>query len=69
MTQSDMILKHMQTFGTITPIEALSEYGCFRLAARINDLRKEHNIESKMIERVNQFGGKVRFAEYSLVTA
>ena len=66
MTQTEMILKHMQTFGSITPIEALQEYGCFRLAARINDLREAYEIETTTIERVNQFGKKVRFAEYSL---
>jgi hypothetical protein len=56
----------MQTFGSITPVEALKEYGCFRLAARIADLREVHNIETSTIERVNQFGKKVRFAEYRL---
>jgi hypothetical protein len=66
MTQTDMILRHMQTFGSITPVEALKEYGCFRLAARINDLRAEYDIETTTIERVNQFGKKVRFAEYRL---
>ena len=38
-TQCEAILKHLQTRGTLTPIDALREYGCFRLAARINDLR------------------------------
>jgi len=67
MTQTQMILRHLQMFGSITPIEALEEYGCFRLAARINDLRDEHQIETTTIERVNKFGKKVRFAEYRLI--
>ena len=66
MTQADMIYRHLEMFGSINPVEALSEYGCFRLAARINDLRTKHEIETTMIERTNRFGKKVRFAEYRL---
>ena len=68
MNQKERILQHMQTHGSITPLEALRDYGCFRLAARINDLRTEHDIETTTIERVNQFGDRVRFAEYRLKT-
>ena len=62
MTQSEEILQHIKLFGKITPLEALNLMGCFRLASRINDLRKEgHDIKTTMVER----NGK-RFAEYSL---
>lgn len=45
MSQSAAILDHLTLRGTITAIEALNLYGCFRLAARINDLRDAgHNI-------------------------
>lgn len=39
MTQNEIILKHLETYGKITPYEALQEYGCFRLGARIWDLK------------------------------
>jgi hypothetical protein len=39
-----MILRHLRTYGAITAIEALNEYGCFRLAARIRDLRLEGHL-------------------------
>ena len=39
MTQTETILAHLQSGGSITPIDALRLYGCFRLAARIKDLR------------------------------
>ena len=39
MNQNAHILNHLETRGTITPMEALNEYGVFRLAARIADLR------------------------------
>lgn len=39
MTQSERILRHLQDYGSITPVEALSDYGCMRLGARIYDLK------------------------------
>lgn len=45
MTQANNILQHMKAAGSITALDALSLYGCFRLAARIKDLRDAgHNI-------------------------
>jgi hypothetical protein len=61
MTQTDAILEHLNT-APITPLEALQKYGCFRLAARISDLRHQgYNIISKNVLK----DGK-QFAEYSL---
>ena len=37
-SQCDLILMHMQKYGSITHLEAEKEYGCTRLAARISDL-------------------------------
>lgn len=42
MTQEDAILQHMQLGQRITPLEALNLYGCFRLAARIYELRQAY---------------------------
>ena len=65
MTQSHLILKHLKKRKSITPLEALSRFGCFRLGARIYDLKRDgHVIETRMVER----RGK-RFAEYRLVRA
>ncbi|MCF6777311.1 helix-turn-helix domain-containing protein [Thiotrichales bacterium 19X7-9] len=41
MQQSEAILKHLKRHGSITPLEALNEYGCLRLGARIYDLRSQ----------------------------
>ena len=43
MSQNTQILKHLEKHGRIDPITALKEYGCFRLAARIKDLRDRGN--------------------------
>jgi hypothetical protein len=47
---------------SITGIDALSLYGCFRLAARIHDLRKKgYNIHEETITN----NGK-RYSKYSM---
>lgn len=40
------ILEHLQSKGTITPLEALNLYGTFRLSVAINRLRKYHVIST-----------------------
>lgn len=67
MTQTKMILKHMAEGRRITPGEALSEYGCMRLAARIADIRRMGlRISSRNVTKLNRFGKKVSFKEYWL---
>jgi hypothetical protein len=39
-TQKDLILDHLNAGKTISPLEALNLFSCFRLGARIWDLRK-----------------------------
>lgn len=67
MTQNEKVLDYMERFGSITQIEALSDLGIMRLASRINDLKKKgHKINKKMVKRMNRFGERIQFAEYSL---
>ena len=50
ISQNKGILAYLQSGKSITPIEALKEFGCFRLSARIFDLRAMgHNIKTKSI--------------------
>ncbi len=67
MTQREKILRHLQQFGSITPVEALREYGVMRLAARISELAEDHTIESSIVNGVNRFGERVRYGRYRLV--
>jgi len=60
--QTKQIKQHLLQGRSITPIEALNRFGCFRLSGRIFDLKREGlNISTKMVEK----GGK-RFAEYKI---
>jgi len=38
-SQTKLIKAHLEDGKTINPMEALISYGCFRLAARIKDLK------------------------------
>jgi hypothetical protein len=50
-TQSDQILAHLKGGGTLTPLEALDKFGCFRLGARIWDLKQEgHDIQAARVD-------------------
>ena len=44
-TQKQLVLRHLQTRGSITPLEALGTYSIYRLASIIQRLRKDgHDI-------------------------
>jgi hypothetical protein len=67
MSQNDRILDHLKTVGTIRPMTAWNDLGIYRLASRINDLRKAgHKIHTKKVEVVNRWGESTYIAEYSL---
>jgi hypothetical protein len=63
MTQTEQIRAHLVSGRDITPLEALDRYGCFRLAARVSDLRAEGLDVQTVTEEHN---GK-RYARYRLV--
>jgi hypothetical protein len=65
MSKSDkvLILEHLRSHGTITPMDAM-KFGCYRLAARIWDLRKDgHDI---VTEDKDRDGNHVNYAIYRL---
>lgn len=62
MSQCDQIASHLKKGKTLTAIEALQQFNCFRLAARISDLRdRGWEIVSEKVEK----GGK-KFARYRM---
>ena len=68
MSQNKLILKHLEEGRSISPLEALQEYGCSRLASRINDLKNQGhdivNVPKKVETRLS--GKSVIVAEYFL---
>ena len=63
-SQRKMVLRHLQENGFITPNEAEALYGCKRLASRINELRKNFRISTRLEQGRNRFGKPVRYAKY-----
>lgn len=67
-THVEQVLAHLKSGKPITPVEALHHYGCFRLGARIYDLKQRgHHIEKQMIEVETRDGETARVAEYRIV--
>lgn len=63
-TQAEMILADLRKGVKLTPMDALREYRCFRLAARILDLRRDgHPIKT---ERVTDPDTNKTYARYWL---
>lgn len=47
-SQNRKILAHLKKGRTLTPLDALSRFGCLRLGARVYDLRTAgHNIKKR----------------------
>lgn len=62
-SQNAAILADLKRGWRITPMDALTAYGCFRLSARIYDLRQAgHAIERDMVD----VGDGRRVAEYRM---
>ena len=67
MTQNGMILNHLQTVGGITAKEAVELYGCYRLSARIADLKEAgFKIKTTTESGKNRFGETSHWVRYWL---
>lgn len=64
-TQCEQILAYLRRGKTLTSIDALNEIGCFRLAARVKDLRDQgHDVVT-----IRESQGEKTFARYMLRSA
>lgn len=65
MTQCEKILQYIEEYGSITPLDALREFGCMRLASRISDLKRAgYDIKREFELSRNRYGEKIRYARY-----
>jgi hypothetical protein len=63
MRQNEWILEELQRGVHVTPVDALAGCQCFRLAARIAELRDiGHNIHTTMV-----YSNGKRYASYRLI--
>lgn len=63
MTQMDIVKKHLDTYGSISPLEAQSNYNIWRLAAVVGRM-KDRGIAIDKVMKKAPSGAK--YAEYRL---
>jgi len=62
MSQNKMVLQHLEAGQSITALDSLRLYGVLRLAARVEELRKDgHTIITQSVKVGNK-----EFARYTL---
>ncbi len=59
-SQNQMILKHLRSHQSLTPLEALRNYGCLRLSGRVFDIER---MGYKVLRRWKKVG-RARVMEY-----
>lgn len=66
--QTARLLDYLREHKAITQREAINELGCYRLGARIWELKHDgHPIKREMITVKDRWGEETRIASYSLV--
>ena len=61
------IMNRLMERGTITPLEAIEDFGCTRLSQYIHLLRKDGvHIETEIITGRDRFGEPMHYARYRL---
>ena len=64
-SQSDAILWHLKTYGSITSYQAIKEYGATRLSVIIFNHRKEgYHIDSMPLTKKTRFGRNTTISKY-----
>lgn len=61
------MIAHMWEHGSISSLEAQTEYGIMRAASRVNELRNMgYDITTTMEKSRNRYGEATRYARYTL---
>lgn len=65
MTQYDRIIDYLDTFGSISPMEAFSDLGITKLATRISEMKRNGiAIVGEMEYSKNRYGQTVHYKRY-----
>jgi hypothetical protein len=68
-SQNKRIRRHLESGRSLTSLDALYQFGVFRLGARVYNLKEQGmNIKSEWVEVTSPavYNGKKRFVKYSL---
>ena len=70
MTNVGRTVRHLECYGSITSLEAFTEYGITRLAATMFKLKQSgYPFEVEWETGVNRYGEPIRYARYKKVAA
>lgn len=65
MNQHEKILKYLNDFGSISPMEAFADLGITKLATRISEMRKDGiDFGQRMEFGKNRYGERVHYMRY-----
>lgn len=65
MTQHQAILKYMDDYGSITPMQAFSDLGITKLATRISEMKKMgYKFKTSIVRTSNRYGKPVNYCKY-----
>ena len=62
-SQNKRILDYLKKGNRLTSLEALTRFGCMRLASRISDIRKNHPDINIVVDRI-ETASKKKVAQY-----
>lgn len=66
MKQSERIVKYIERYGSITPMEAFADLGITKLATRVSEMRKDGwEFDQELVKTKNRFGENVHYMKYS----
>ena len=64
-TQKQQIAEYINTFGSITPMQAFGDLGITKLATRVSEMKKVgYTFKQTQICTYNRYGKPVRFMKY-----
>ena len=66
MSQHERIMKYIDDFGSITPMQAFLDLGITKLSTRIGEIiSRGGRISKTMVSAKNRYGEPVRYMKYS----
>ena len=67
--QVNRIIDYINEHGSITPLEAMRDLGCYRLAARIHEIKDmSYEIERDFVSVKNRYGEETQVARYRITS-
>lgn len=70
MNQYELILKYIDDFGSISPMEAFRDLGITKLATRISEMtRMGYEFDRTMETSLNRYGHECRYMRYRKAAA